>query len=156
MSTRLSRSLIGLFLLASIVVGFLVFAPSPLAPQDAGEWQVTAANRSHTGEEKNVPALGSNLKPGQRIETARGQNVEFCIGQNRIALKPNTVVIAGDDDPGTEIGTFELVSGRISVTVPKDEFATVDAPGSKPAAMAPISMLPHSRRIRRSPSSMAS
>lgn len=133
MSTRLSRSLIGLFLLAAIAVGFLLFGSSPQAPQAPGNWQVTAANWSSTGEEEPVPApaLGSSLKPGQRIATVRGQNVELYVGRNRIALKPNTVVIVGDDDPGTEIGTFELVSGRISVTVPKDAFATIDAPRLK-------------------------
>lgn len=119
MSTRLSRLLIGLFLLASLAVGFLVFGHSAETPQAAGDWQVTAVNWSSTGEEELVPALESTLKPGQRLATASGQNLELYVERIRIALRPNTVVIVGDDDPSTQIGTFELISGRISVTVPR-------------------------------------
>lgn len=131
MSTRFSCSLVGLFLLASLAVESFVFGPSTETPQATGDWHVTATNWTRTGGEEPVPALGSILKPGQRIATANGQEIKLYVGRVRVALKPNTAVIVGDDDRGTVIGTFELVSENISVTVYKGAFATIDAPRLK-------------------------
>jgi hypothetical protein len=139
MSTRLSRSLIGLCLVSALAAGCFTASPSRQHPQAAaGTWQVEAVNWSVTdgaGEgSESFPIRGSTLKTGQRIETASGQDLELYVGKIRIGLRPNTAVIVGDDDPGTEIGTFELVSGRISLTLYKGAFATIDAPRLKAAS----------------------
>ena len=129
MSTRIHRSL-NLFLLAASSV---VFGMSGAPAQADDNWTVTGGDWYATGVEEPhpVPPVGSTLRTGQRISTARGQGIELSIGKNRIALDPNTVVIVGDDDPATKVGTFELVSGAIDVTVRKGEFVTIDAPRLK-------------------------
>lgn len=129
MSTRLSRSLAGLVLLAAIAAACFVVGPSRQAPQ--GSWMVNAVNWSSTGETETAPSIGNQLTPGQRISTAKGQNIEFYAGRTRIALKPNTTILVGDDDPATQIGNFELVAGSISVTVRRDDSVTIDAPRLK-------------------------
>src|SRR5262245_52124872 len=133
MSTRLSRPPIAFFLVAALAAGCFMASPSPQDPPAAGSWQVTSADWSVTdgATSESFSAPGSMLKPGQRITTASGQDLELYVGKIRIGLKPNTAVIVGDDDPGTEIGTFELVSGRISLTIYKGAFATIDAPRLK-------------------------
>jgi FecR protein len=116
-----------------LLAAALVFVIAGAPAQTADNWMINGIDWYATNEEKphEVPEPGSVLQPGQRISTARGQGIELYVGKNRIALRPSTVVIVGDDDPATPIGTFELVSGAISVTVYKGSFATIDAPRLK-------------------------
>ncbi len=131
---RLARSLIGLCLLAVLAGGFFMLSPSRQAPTgNVTDANVTGVSWTTTGgaEPEPVPAIGATLTPGQRISTAAGQSFELYVGRIRIALRPNTVIVVGDSDPGTEAGNFEIVAGSISVTVYKGEFATIDAPRLK-------------------------
>ena len=128
MSTSIHRSLPFILALSFIVVGM-----SGAPAHAADDWTITDRNWHSTGIEAPhaVPQIGAVLKSGQRISTARGQGIELYIGKNRIALDPSTVVIVGDDDPTTKVGTFHLVSGAIDITVRQGEFVTIDAPRLK-------------------------
>ena len=96
------------------------------------------------------PAPSSRLVNASR--QARGQGIELYIGKNRIALDQSTVVIVGDDDPTTEAGTFQLVSGAIDVTVGQGELVTIDAPRLQTTSTGADFSVTTSDKMPRSPS----
>jgi len=119
--------------LAILATSVLVSGLRGATAETGDNFRVNAVDRSQTEEMdiSSVPKAGDLLQPGQRIETVPGQRLQLTIGRNTIAFAPGTVMIVGDDDPSTPVGTFQLISGAVSVTVRTNESATIDTPRLK-------------------------
>jgi hypothetical protein len=148
MSTRIHRSL-NLFLLAASSV---VFGMSGAPAQADDNWTVTGGDWYATGVEEPhpVPPVGSTLRTGQRISTARGQGIELSIGKNRIALDPNTVVIVAMTIPRRRSAPSNSSRERSTSPSEKANSSRSMRPASRQPARAPISRSPRPTRIPRS------
>jgi hypothetical protein len=64
-----------------------------------------------------VPRVGTALVAGQRISTADGQHMVLVNGRDLLAIRPNTTVTIGDDDPSTADADVDIIGGTIHVEV---------------------------------------